>query len=262
MWKPETLKGNMLALSSGDLGKWALEAVRLPRCDLWTPSLCARLLTNCVQLWMSYDRISQDTLFWLVASQKAAAAVALQTSNESLLLRAAVWEPRRGENRWRWDSEAFWQGLSPFFAISKALLCCFENVNYLLGSAARGRSSCNNTEIIKRLWPSSFSGMGTCWLTEGCASRTWQREGNACGMMSEHARICHPSTRTTEPSYLLYCCRWHDTSFRPLQTAAGAVRYFSDGWLSYTHLSPRRDLRSELMVATSEIWRIFSPNER
>lgn len=34
----------------------------------------------------------------------------------------------------------------PPFAISKALFCCFQNVNYLLGSAARGRSSCNNTE--------------------------------------------------------------------------------------------------------------------
>lgn len=34
----------------------------------------------------------------------------------------------------------------PPFTISKALFCCFQDVNYLLGSAARGRSSCNNTE--------------------------------------------------------------------------------------------------------------------
>lgn len=99
---------------------------------------------------MSYECVSQDTLFWLVASQKAAVAAAAAAARQKPRTKASLSRleyASRAEEKTDGDEIVKLSGKAyPPFAISKALFCCFQDVNYLLGSAARGRSSCNNTE--------------------------------------------------------------------------------------------------------------------
>lgn len=143
-----TLKGNMLALSSGDLGKWALEAVSLPRCDLWTlapPPGCWQIVCSCGWVTSVFRRtlcfgLSHHKRRWWWRRRRLGKP-RTKASLSRLEYESRTEEKTDGDEIVKLSGKAY-----PPFAISKALFCCFQNVNYLLGSAARGRSSCNNTE--------------------------------------------------------------------------------------------------------------------
>ncbi len=136
-WK---LWAGVAAVLSGDLGSWILEIVQLPCCDLCSaPPLAVDKALAAADELRAY--FSGYFVF--------ACRITKATSSESRGLRAWEWKLCRGKTDGDEMVKFLGTALGNFWCA--LLLLLNADINCLPGSAASGRSSCNNTAVTE-LW--------------------------------------------------------------------------------------------------------------
>lgn len=140
-FKAQKLWASVAAVLSGELGSWILEIGRLLCCDL-----CSVPLLAVDKVLAAADELGAYFKGYFVFACRITKRQQLEWKLEAPGLRMKVMQR---QNRWWRDGEAFGMALHNFWC---ALLLFFNaDINCLPGSAASGRSSCNNMAVTE-LW--------------------------------------------------------------------------------------------------------------